>query len=714
MKRIALGLAIHSHQPVGNFPAVFEQAYSRAYLPFLEALERHPSVRVSLHYSGPLLDWLLVERPDFVRRVAGLARSGQVEMMTGGYYEPILPAIPDVDLVGQVRKMTRAVKQHFGTRACGLWLAERVWEPGLPAPLAEAGVDWTVVDDAHFEMAGVDDAELFGYYLTEDQGRVLKLFASSKRLRYIIPWRDVDEVIAYLRSEATEDGAKIAVMGDDGEKFGLWPDTHDHCWTQGWMERFFTALERNAEWLQTVCLSNWAAAHPPVGRVYLPTASYAEMMEWALPARKSEEYARLRHALEAEGRKDVLSYMRGGFWRMFLSKYPEANLLHKKMLRVHAKVHLARALGLPRSIGALDDLWKGQCNCPYWHGVFGGLYLADVRSANYRHLLRAESAADRVIQQGPSWLQVEESDYDSDGLKEVLVETRALGLYLRPAEGGSLCEWDIRGRDWNAQSTVARRPEAYHAALKEAVRHAAEKPAGQAETIHAGVRVKDVGESADLDYDRHPRYSLIDHVLPVGTTLEDFARCRYREMGDFAAGAYRVTRRWSRGGLTIRLERDGHVLARERTQSLRVRKDLRVRPGSAAWRVAYHVRNTSDAPLNALFAPEWNLNMLAGGRNPLATFETLPRGAEDALDGRSVTDGVEQLIVQNSGLGVRLRLRFSAPVRLWRFSVESVSNSEAGVERLYQGTCLTPLFSLDLAPCASVAFEMAWSLEGVE
>ncbi|MEK7681631.1 MAG: alpha-amylase/4-alpha-glucanotransferase domain-containing protein, partial [Chloroflexota bacterium] len=260
----------------------------------------------------------------------------------------------------------------------------------------------------------------------------------------------------------------------------------------------------------------------------------------------------------------------------------------------------------------------------------------------------------------------------------------------------------------------ARRPESYHAALEEAVRHAAEKPVGQAETIHAGVRVKDMGESADLDYDRHPRYSLIDHILPLDTTLEEFARCRYREMGDFAAGAYRATRRWGRGGLTIRLERDGHVLAQGRAHSLHVRKDVRVRPGSAAWRVAYHVRNTSDAPLNALFAPEWNLNMLAGGRNPLATFETLPDGAKDVLDGESVADAVEHAIVQNSGLGVRLRLSFGASVRLWRFSVESVSNSEAGVERLYQGTCLAPLFPLDLAPGVSVTFEMGWASEGVK
>ena len=26
---------------------------------------------------------------------------------------------------------------------------------------------------------------------------------------------------------------KLAFMGEDGEKFGVWPGTHEHCWTNG-------------------------------------------------------------------------------------------------------------------------------------------------------------------------------------------------------------------------------------------------------------------------------------------------------------------------------------------------------------------------------------------------------------------------------------------------------------------------------------------------
>src|SRR5579863_9216729 len=101
---IQLGLLIHNHQPVGNFPWVFQQVYEAAYLPMIEALERHPGVRLSLHYTGSLLDWMETAQPAFLQRIASLVRRKQVEIVSGGYYEPILPSIPDRDKVAQIRR----------------------------------------------------------------------------------------------------------------------------------------------------------------------------------------------------------------------------------------------------------------------------------------------------------------------------------------------------------------------------------------------------------------------------------------------------------------------------------------------------------------------------------------------------------------------------------------------------------------------------------
>ena len=65
MAKFQLVLLIHAHQPVGNFDDVMERAYTQSYLPFVEVLSRHPAVRVGLHFTGSLLEWIEKAHPEY-------------------------------------------------------------------------------------------------------------------------------------------------------------------------------------------------------------------------------------------------------------------------------------------------------------------------------------------------------------------------------------------------------------------------------------------------------------------------------------------------------------------------------------------------------------------------------------------------------------------------------------------------------------------------
>src|SRR6476646_9949974 len=114
-----------------------------------------------------------------------------------------------------------------------MWLAERVWEPHLARPIAQAGIRYVIVDDTHFESVGLDkERDLFGYYITEEQGQSLAVFPTLAYLRYAIPWQPIGTLIEWLRDQAEQAlpnyQPKVAFMGDDGEKFGMWPGTYEH------------------------------------------------------------------------------------------------------------------------------------------------------------------------------------------------------------------------------------------------------------------------------------------------------------------------------------------------------------------------------------------------------------------------------------------------------------------------------------------------------
>src|SRR4051794_18604234 len=114
MPGVRLILALHDHHPVGNFDGVFKAAYDESYLPFLDVLEGYPEIPFVLHTSGPLLEWLVENLPGYVSRVRGLVEAGGVEILGGGFYEPIMTMIPHRDRVGQIRDYSAYLKEVFG------------------------------------------------------------------------------------------------------------------------------------------------------------------------------------------------------------------------------------------------------------------------------------------------------------------------------------------------------------------------------------------------------------------------------------------------------------------------------------------------------------------------------------------------------------------------------------------------------------------------
>lgn len=128
MVQLRLALVIHNHQPIGNFDGVFEQAYRDSYRPLLDLLQEFPDVAITLHNSGSLLEWLVERHPEYIDQIRSLAERGQVEVIGGPFYEPILASIPQRDRVGQMRMYSKYLEGLFGAPVKGMWVPERVWE----------------------------------------------------------------------------------------------------------------------------------------------------------------------------------------------------------------------------------------------------------------------------------------------------------------------------------------------------------------------------------------------------------------------------------------------------------------------------------------------------------------------------------------------------------------------------------------------------------
>ena len=677
-EKTTLMIGLHSHQPVGNFDKVFEEAYQKAYSILLDYLDRHSTVKVNLHYTGCLLEWLDENHPDLLDRIRTVVERGQAEMLSGGFYEPILSVLPPDDANAQFAMLNDYVRERFGYDPKGFWLAERVWEPTVPTLAAGAGLRYTVLDQSHFLSSGIGKEDANGYYMTEDQGNTLAVFPIDHMLRYTIPWKPVQDTIDYLRKKHEAHPGLGWTFADDGEKFGSWPETYENIIQKGWFKEFFVKIEGAADWLQTQTFSEFLNAHPPSGRAYFPTASYPEMLRWSLPPHVAKPMKEFLDSISDEEKKE---FVRAGFWRNFMAKYPEANNLHKRMMRASRRV--AQSNADPETVKeARRHVLRSQCNCAYWHGVFGGLYLNFLRHATYAEMLTGEALAAPV-----EGILVEREDFDADGRHEIIVETSPQVLIFSPHLGGTLREWDWRKFPTNLIDTMARREEVYHRDIATAM---VKGSAGSADL--AGVTLaKSAGLTDVLNYDRYNRWCLIDLFPAPGTNANAFARVQYSDEGDFATSPYRAEVEASGGSATVTLEREGTVRRGGEAWSVRLAKKVEIGKDQPGMTVSYALTNLSDRSYEGTFGSEWNFGLLAGWADDRYYLVNGRRGPGDMRLGTSGEhEQVSQIAVIDHWQEADIRVAPSKKARLWRYPVETASLSEGGYEKTYQASAVFP------------------------
>ena len=288
------------------------------------------------------------------------------------------------------------------------------------------------------------------------------------------------------------------------------------------------------------------------------------------------------------------------------------------------------------------------------------------------------------------------------------MNSELLNVFIDPADGGRIVELDWKPRSFNLTNTLTRRREAYHEKILQMVSDKAAGPAGgAAKTIHERVAVKEDGLQYHLLYDWYTRGSLLDHFLGSGVDLVNFMRSEYYEAGDFVLGAYGMRSKKTNNAAVVTLERDGNVAG----LGVRLKKELSLRTALPELSVRYAITNQSSEELNTSFGSEFNFSLLAG--NAHDRYYDIPGHTLEKRNLASVgeTNNVAQVSLVDEWLRLKLTLAFSQPAIIWRAPVETVSQSEAGFERVYQSSMVMPIWRISLPPGASWEAEIRVVIE---
>jgi hypothetical protein len=709
-RTINLPVVFHLHQPVGNFPWVIEDVYKKAYEPLINQLFEFKEIKITLHFSGNLLEWFLNNKPDFVKKVKIMANRNQLEIIGGGYYEPIFAIIPYRDKIAQMKKLADLIREEFGLDVNGAWLSERVWEPNYPSFLNDAGLKYVLVDDNHFRSTGITEEGTLYSYNTEDEGKSLRIFPINEYVRYLIPWKPTYMTIDYLRKNADEKGDRVAVLMSDAEKMGVWGTTHEICYVEGqghqegdegkpFIPAFLEQIRKNP-WIQTLTLSEYMSKFPAKNLVYLPTASYDKMEEWVLPTQIRKNFKKIQKMLrEDEASKEIYQFIHGGFWRYFLVKYPESNNMHKKMLHVRNKLIIVEEnllkvqneqlayIILKKIAEAWDEIYKAQCNDCYWHGLFGGVYLQFLRFSNYTHLINAEKIIDEINilinQKLKNYVYITPIDFFKDSRTEYLIESDIINVYINPNDGGTIFELDYKPKSYNLLNTMSRWPEAYHESKKLATK--------------------------EILVDRFRRSLLRLRFLHDDVTIEQLHSDQYYEFGDFIDGNFRVTSTEKDGKTAIiEMERMGSIkdLDSDNRTPVRITKDIYLEDNE--------MKVSIRIIINEIPEKEQILNQLVKNLNLAIDFPFFFNGDTNKFQWQSKSidsesDIENKLLEPFEYTGSNFKaydetydLNFEIDIsnkdnliKIKKFPIIAYTYTEQVYKEIYQGICVVPIFKLE-------------------
>ena len=691
-------LVIHNHQPLGNLPDVFRKAYDIAYKPFLDVVRRHPKISWALHTSGCLWEWLEREEPGYLDALREEQAAGRLEFVTGAMWEPIQPIISEQSFHKHYDLMRKYLGEKFGVGPVGCWTTERVWEPNLAGRLSDQGIRYTFLDDSQLRagLPSPDEHPVWGYYQTEHNGKSVNIFPIDEKLRYMIPFRKADEVISHLEKLADDlpDNASVT-YGDDGEKFGLWPETFEWVYKKGWLDDFLGRLEKSKK-IVTTHPSKYIKIMPlPRQRVYIPTSSYREMGIWSLYPKRSLAADKIHHWVESNDElRQIEPPHAAGFFRNYLSKYPESRYMHERVQEIietileKAGPDVAASSEIKAS-NAQKALWhalRAQCNCPYWHGVFGGLYLNYLRFAINREILHAEGYLREYLDSfvrkigtvhlsGVGGRKVRESDSVI-----LLCQNPIVQWGIDPVTGQVISAGSVE-KKVDVIDVIARRFEAYHATMKDADDSGA---ASQPASIHDIQEIAPKGWRDDFGYDPCRRGCF-------GVRFNEGQSRMGPESGPWSVDA---------GSETLILERHSGQIVQNKTFTSLTNEPV--------LKMAHSMKSLDGFHLTGDFEIEFNLGLLAGNASDryirLSDGKKFPLETKlDHIDGSAID-------VIDEWTGVRVRLDVPDSKKIKTYPVKTLSRGEGGLELNYQGVCIVFRCPIDLGMSESHRIEASMGI----
>lgn len=628
----------------------------------IDFFNQNENLKINLYINGLLISYLDKKVLDFSPKVRSLLEKNQLELLCGGIYEPLFPFIPKDDRQSQLLLMNRLLNHNFGYNAIGAYLTENIWETSLAIDLSKSKIEYTFLPKDYFTDSNLKNNEISGYYITEEEARKIAVFPILKSIN--------DSDLKHSPKEVLNDIINSSINNFNCISIDVLPKNENEL---NWIKEFFTLIAAETSIFTTTLFNEYFHKNKSTGRVYLSSSQ------------ENKE----------SPRKSLL-------------KYTEANLLHKKMLRVSKKINSAkdgksRFKVIKEMISQAQDLLlKGQANLAYWDNPTYGLYMPEMRHHTYANLIKAENLIDISSRHASKWIQVSEADYDCDGNDEVIIETETQNIYISPSSGGSITEHDYRSKNINLTATISRKKESYHTdqTLSPSIKKDEEWTSSESST--AVLTKPSPTEVSPLIYDIHPKFSLIEHFLKPNLEFKDILSNKLPLLTKDAINPYQIEKiKAKEESCKVSLLSIIQLANLEQISDIEIKKQFNTRSGDSSLIVDYELVNKGSHNLEIIFGVELNFSVLSEEKSNSFIYldgNQKNKTPNPELSSKEELKDINHISIYNQKQNLDLSLSWNKACDLYRYPIETMSLKNSYLEKIFQGLTIMPCWKLNLEP----------------
>lgn len=364
-----------------------------AYKALGKFLYANPDFRLSIYFQGTEILYLKKNHPEFIKLFQELSQRKQIEIIGGGFYNPLFPLLSAKDRVGQIETLTNEIRKNFGKRPRGASLFASAWDFSLVSNFEMCGMNYVFLDSSLLKHS---KHELLPYVMS-DRGKTISVIALSEKYK-IDTNLAVDEYVNAILSAskkaktASEHILAIPISANEFLQIAK----------ENYFEKIFDAQKK----LETA--------------FYFATPSlYLEKNEKRIPLFIPSGCDGL---LAKNTQNNFLSSVYD-----YVQSDAESSALSFRLFYVSMLISQSRGDKARKKI-AMEKLWESQK---------GISFVAEKQSA-----FQKLSEAEKLIRQASAFSEsLVRYDYNGDGSAEYLFRMQAFTACLS-REGGSLCALD--------------------------------------------------------------------------------------------------------------------------------------------------------------------------------------------------------------------------------------------------------------------------------